>query len=167
MPWALGDVDLGGNLLEVGPGPGLTTDVLRWRTHRLTSVEIDTQLARSLGERTRPSDATGGSGRRVAVVAGDGTRLPFADESFTGAVCLTMLHHVPSADLQNLLLQEVRRVLRPGAPFVGSDSMPSLLFKMVHLYDTMVLVDPATFGTRLERAGFRDVSRRVSIQGDA
>ena len=32
LPWALGEVDLGNDVLEVGPGYGATTDVLgRWR----------------------------------------------------------------------------------------------------------------------------------------
>jgi hypothetical protein len=29
IPWALRDVDLGARLLELGPGPGLTADMLR------------------------------------------------------------------------------------------------------------------------------------------
>jgi hypothetical protein len=29
LPWVLEGCDLGDDLLEVGPGPGLTTDVLR------------------------------------------------------------------------------------------------------------------------------------------
>ena len=31
MPWVLRDAELGAHVLEVGPGPGLTTDVLRTR----------------------------------------------------------------------------------------------------------------------------------------
>ena len=40
IPWVLEAVDLGDDVLEVGPGPGLTTDVLRTRVARLTAVEI-------------------------------------------------------------------------------------------------------------------------------
>jgi hypothetical protein len=40
LPWALAGVDLGDELLEVGPGPGLTTDILRQQTRRLTCIEI-------------------------------------------------------------------------------------------------------------------------------
>src|ERR1700678_2324893 len=45
LPWALGDRNLGDDVLEVGPGPGLTTDVLRQRVTKLTAVEVDPQLA--------------------------------------------------------------------------------------------------------------------------
>ncbi len=150
LPWVLAGADLGDTVLEVGPGPGLTTDVLRARTARLTSIEIDAALAQALRRRT--------TGTNVTVVDGDATAMPFDDQTFSAAVACTMLHHVPSAELQDRLLREVHRVLRPDALFVGSDSTPSLLFRLAHLFDTMVLVDPGSFAQRLERAGFTDVS---------
>jgi SAM-dependent methyltransferase len=152
MPWVLRDADLGARVLEVGPGPGLTTDVLRSRVPALTALEIDPALAAALRART--------AGSNVTVVEGDGTAMPFPDATFTGAVSCTMLHHVPSPDLQDRLLAEVHRVLRPGATFVGSDSTTSLMFRLAHLFDTMVLVDPDAFAGRLQRAGFRDVTVR-------
>jgi hypothetical protein len=68
-----------------------------------------------------------------------------------------MLHHVPTQTLQDRLFQEVERVLKPGATFTGSDSLPSPLFRAAHLLDTMVLVDPGTLAARLTTAGFVDV----------
>lgn len=150
LPWVLRDADLGGHALEVGPGPGLTTDVLRARVPALTALEIDPALASAL--RRRMADTN------VTVVEGDGTAMPFPDATFSGAVSCTMLHHVPSLDLQNRLLSEVRRVLRPGSLFVGSDSTTSFVFRLAHWFDTMVLVDPENFAARLEGAGFRDVA---------
>ena len=88
LPWALGDTDLGDDVLEVGPGYGATTDVLSQAVPRLTSVEIDDELAAML--RDRFADVPS-----VEIVNGDATTLGYADESFTGAACFTMLHHVP------------------------------------------------------------------------
>ena len=34
LPWLVGVADLGDDVLEVGPGPGLTTDLLRARADR-------------------------------------------------------------------------------------------------------------------------------------
>ena len=149
LPWVLRDVDLGDHVLEVGPGPGLTTDVLAKRVRKLTAVEIDADLAAALRGRF--------AGTNVTVEEGDATAMPFPDGTFTGVVSFTMLHHVPAPELQDRLLREVRRVLRPGAVFAGSDSRTSLVFRVAHLADTMVLVDPDTFAGRLEAAGFESV----------
>ena len=154
IPWSLKSIDLGQDLLEVGPGPGLTTDILRRRYARVTAIEVDGALATSLERRLQDTN--------VRVVKGDATTMPFEDGSFSGAVSFTMLHHVPSAALQDRLLAEVFRVLRPGATFAGTDSTWSRAFQLIHLFDTMVLVDPNTFGARLEAAGFTQVSIDVA-----
>ena len=146
LPWALRGVDLGDHALEVGPGPGLTTDILAQRVPHLTAVEIDPDLANRLRDRF--------AGTNVRVEQGDATSLSFPDGVFTGAVSFTMLHHVPSIELQDRLLGEVRRVLAPGATFAGSDSRTSAVFRLAHVADTMVLVDPDTFAGRLAAAGF-------------
>ena len=150
LPWALQGVELGEDVLEIGPGPGVTTDLLRGRTRRLTALEVDAAAAASLQSRL---DGTG-----VRVVHGDGAAMPFADGSFSGVVAFTMLHHVPSTALQDRLLTEARRVLRPGGVFVGFDGVGSFLFRLIHLGDTYTPVNPDTFGPRLEAAGFAEVA---------
>ncbi len=47
----LDGTDLGDDVLEVGPGYGATTDVLSRAVPRLTSVEIDDELAAMLTDR--------------------------------------------------------------------------------------------------------------------
>jgi len=157
FPWALSGVDLGQDVLEVGPGPGLTTDLLHPRVTRITAIEIDPALARSLAARF--------AGTNVKVIQGDATAMPFPDGQFSGAVSFTMLHHVPSADLQDRLLREVRRVLKRGAAFAGMDSRQSLRMRLLHIHDTLVPVDPRTFGVRLESAGFGEVF--IATKADA
>ena len=152
LPLMLENVDLGGDVLEIGPGPGVTTDWLRTRVPHLTALEIDRQLAESLKRRM--------DGTNVTVMEGDATEMSFPDTSFSAVVCFTMLHHVPSPELQDKLLTEAHRVLRPGGVFVGSDSTPSLMWNIYHLFDTRVPVDPETFGGRLEQAGFTDIQVR-------
>ena len=149
LPWALAGVDLGDDVLEIGPGPGLTTDVLRARVAKMTAVEVDPALAGSLARRL--------AGTNVTVVESDGTALPMPDASVSAVVCFTMLHHVPSSALQDRLLAEASRVLRPGGVFAGSDSTTSWLFRQFHRGDTLVPVDPETFPERLSRAGFEAV----------
>jgi SAM-dependent methyltransferase len=149
LPWTLEGVTLGSSVLEVGPGPGATTDLLRFKVERLTCVEVNRTLADALRRRQQNGN--------VEVVCEDATAMSFPDRTFDGAVCFTMLHHVPSAEMQNRLLREVARVLRPGGIFAGTDSLYSRSFRMLHLFDTMVVVDPDTFPARLEAAGFYDI----------
>ncbi len=150
LPWTLKGVDLGSDVLEVGPGPGITTDLLRSRVGHLTCVEIDRALAASLSRRM--------AGQNVTVLCADATAMSsLSDAAFDGAVSFTMLHHVASAPLQDRLLAEVARVLRPGGVFAGTDSIYSPFLRLLHVFDTMVLVDPGTLPQRLEAAGFADV----------
>ena len=44
LPWSLGGVDLGDEVLEMGPGPGLTTDWLRHRCKNITCIEVDPRI---------------------------------------------------------------------------------------------------------------------------
>jgi SAM-dependent methyltransferase len=149
IPWVLSGANLGQNVLELGPGPGLTTELLYPTVWHLTAIEIDSKLAQSL--RSRLGDTN------LEVITGDATAMPFADAGFSGCVSFTMLHHVASAELQNRLLREVCRVLKPGGVFVGSDGLQGLIMRVIHIGDTFVPVDPDTMGARLEAAGFEVV----------
>jgi ubiquinone/menaquinone biosynthesis C-methylase UbiE len=158
LPWALNGTDLGEDVLEVGPGYGATTDVLSQKVPRLTSVEIDDELAAMLTDRFADLPS-------VEIVNGDATSLPYADNRISGAACFTMLHHVPTVALQDRLFAEVARVLRPGAPLVASDSLGSEELKAHHEDDTYNPVDPDTLPDRLAAAGFADVNVRVNDFG--
>jgi ubiquinone/menaquinone biosynthesis C-methylase UbiE len=149
IPWVLEGLDLGDDVLEIGPGPGLTTEVLRQRVPRLTAVEIHDDLATALAERLE--------GTNVEVIHGDATKTGLPDDRFSGAICLTMLHHVPSVELQDRLLAEACRMLRPGGVFAGEDSIASDELRELHVDDTYIPIDPATFASRLEAAGFTEV----------
>ncbi len=138
--------ELGNSVLELGPGPGLTTDMLRQRVNRLTAIEIDPVVAAALDSRLR--------GSNVRVVVGDATAMPFPDRQFSGVVSFTMLHHVPSPALQDRLFAQVWRVLEPGGVFVGADSLQSWRMRMIHIGDTLVPIDPDTVAVRLAAAGF-------------
>ena len=158
LPWALGDTDLGDDVLEVGPGYGACTDVLSQAVPKLTSVEIDAELAAML--RDRFADVP-----TVEIVNADATTLGYADGSFTGAACFTMLHHVPTGDLQDRLFGEIARVLRPGAALVASDSLGSDELAAHHTDDTYNPVDPASLPARLAAAGFIDVDVQTNPYG--
>jgi ubiquinone/menaquinone biosynthesis C-methylase UbiE len=149
LPFGLDGVDLGDDVLEIGPGFGATTRLLaRAVGGALTAVELEphycTRLRSELGD-------------RVDIVQGDATQLPFDDERFSAAVCFTMLHHIPERELQNRAFSEIARVLRPGGLFAGTDSVgDGVVFKLIHVGDNLLLIDPDELPTRLRAAGLAD-----------
>jgi SAM-dependent methyltransferase len=141
--------DLGGDVVEIGPGPGRTTDLLRAQLPHLTAVELDPGLAGALAERL--------AGTNVEVREADATDMPFDDGRFSGAVSFTMLHHVP-AERQDALFAEVLRVLRPGGLFVANDSVPSDELAAFHEDDVYAPIEADGLTDRLGAIGFTDVS---------
>jgi SAM-dependent methyltransferase len=155
LPPALAGVDLGEHVLGIGAGFGATTRVLVDLVPELTSLEIDEASVCRL--RAEFAD-------RVEIVHGDDTDMPFPDRSFSSAVCFTMLYHIPSPQLQDRLFAEVGRGLRPGGMFHGVDSQPSPLFRLLHLVDTMIVLDPAMLAARLTGSELTDASVCVAGQ---
>lgn len=156
LPWAVGDRSLGHHVLEVGPGPGLTTDLLVDLAPRVTALELDRALATELSVRL--------GGRGVGVVLGDAASMPLASDAFSAVTAFTMLHHVPGVGAQDRLLGEAHRVLMPGGVLVGTDGLDTPERRGLHVDDVFVPLVPARLPARLEAAGFIEWS--VETDGD-
>jgi ubiquinone/menaquinone biosynthesis C-methylase UbiE len=146
MPLALDGVDLGDDVLEVGPGPGFTTDVLRTRTKKLTAVEIDPDLAAALADRL--------AGSNVEVVVGDATALDLPSARFTGAASFHMIHHVGPPEAQRQAFSELARVVESGGVLVVADASYSEGSHAFHHSDTYQPMDPETLKALLSDVGF-------------
>ncbi len=154
LPWGLSKLELGDDVLEIGPGFGATTKVLAERPGALTVLELDSGYCERL-RRELPG--------QVTVVQGDATAMPFDEGRFSAVVCFTMLHHLPSAAAQDRLLGEAARVLRPGGLFAGTDSIgTSLFFRLLHVGDTLVPIAPDGLPSRLRAAGLVEQDIRSS-----
>ena len=143
----------GESMLEIGPGPGAATEWLRHEVRQLVALELDERAAAALAARY--------SGTNVEVVVGDATRLDYPDGHFDSVGSFTMLHHVPTAPLQNAVLSEALRVLRPDGVLVASDSLPSNELHEFHLNDTYNPVDPGSLVARLQTIGFDRITVSV------
>ena len=99
LPWIITVADLGDDVLEIGPGPGLTTDLLRQRVSKLTVIELDAELAAALVARL--------SGTNVDVIQADATHSGLGSGRFSAATCFSMLHHMPQAGDQDRLFARV------------------------------------------------------------
>jgi SAM-dependent methyltransferase len=153
LPAVTCGVDLGDDLLEIGPGPGAASEWLRHRVRRLVALELDPSATAALQDRF--------SGTNVEAVTGDATALSYPDGSFDSVGMFTMLHHVPTRALQDAILAGALRALRPGGTLIGSDSLPSNGLHQFHAGDTYNPVEPAALLTRLQTIGFADITITV------
>jgi ubiquinone/menaquinone biosynthesis C-methylase UbiE len=153
LPSLVEGVELGSDMLEVGPGPGAATDWLRSRVDHLVVLEIDPQAAGEL--------ATKHSASNLDVVVGDGSAMEFPDASFDSVGCFTMLHHVATATVQAKVISEMFRVLRPGGVLIASDSLASSELHHFHAGDCYNPVDPACLLVLARALGFSKMNLRV------
>jgi SAM-dependent methyltransferase len=153
IPWALDGTKWAGRVLEIGPGPGLTTALLAPQTQALVCLEVDKQFAANLHAKNR--------GGNVRVLCGDATAMGLDSGTFDSVLAFTMLHHVTPRTAQDALFREVARVLRPGGLFAGADSLDSPIFRMLHWLDDLELVQPEELKQRLRKAGFDQIEISV------
>ena len=150
LPAVTAGIDLGKEMLEIGPGPGAATAWLRERVASLTVLETDPAAAAALVTRHR--------GGNVTVDTGDAAHMPYGNESFDSVGSFTMLHHVPTAATQYQILSQAMRVLRPGGTLLGSDSLASTGLHDFHAGDTYNPVEPALLLVWLRALGFAPVT---------
>jgi SAM-dependent methyltransferase len=150
LPPVLREHDLGDDVIEIGPGPGFTTDILRTRAGHITVVEIDEGLATGLQERL--------AGTNVDVINRDATDTQLPSNRFSGATSFNMLHHVPTADAQDAIFAELARVLRGGGLLIAQDAVYNEATEAFHEDDTYNPIDPAGLPDRLTAVGFGDIA---------
>lgn len=115
------DIDYPGarRLLEVGSGVGAQTEILLRRFPDLHVTGVDLSTAQIDAARARLGAMPWLAGRYDFLQA-DATDLPFEPRSFDAAYLCWVLEHVPSP---TRVLNEVRRVLAPGAPVYVTEVM--------------------------------------------
>jgi ubiquinone/menaquinone biosynthesis C-methylase UbiE len=107
---------VGGDVLEIGPGPGLNLPFYTGAVESLTLAEPEDPMADRLERRLTDSP------HASRVVRAPAESLPFDDASFDYVVATFVLCTVDSPDAA---LAEVRRVLRPGGRFVFMEHVRS------------------------------------------
>lgn len=168
------NIDYGGvrELLEVGSGVGAQTEILlrRFPDLRVSCVDLNqAQLDAAAAHLARLSWCAD----RYTLRQADATDLPFAARSFDGAFLCWVLEHVPSPAR---VLNEVRRVLAPGAPVYVTEVMnasflldpysPNVWRYWMAFNDFQIDSggDPfvgAKLGNLLLAGGFRDVTTEI------
>jgi len=150
LPWVLSGARLGDHVLEIGAGYGAATGHLLKLAPRVTSLEFDPGLLRRLEAKHECAALT--------TLCGDVASLPFADQSFSSAVAILVLHHLKTRDQQDRALREVHRVLRPGGSFFAFEINDGWIHRAAHYKSTFTPVAPESAFARLTNAGFSKVS---------
>jgi ubiquinone/menaquinone biosynthesis C-methylase UbiE len=103
-------------VLEFASGPGYASEFLNRLGYDTVAIDLNPEILAfaqerlTLDQRLDPAWAS--------FLAGDGQRLPFADSTFEGVICLNALHHMPD---YAAALGEIRRILRAGGRAVFSE----------------------------------------------
>lgn len=97
------------SVLDVGCGHGRHARPLAHAGHQVTGVDFSRRLI-TIGR--SESSSVGPAGIRWVV--GEATALPFRDSSFDSAMCVAVLHHLPSPADRIAAVREIRRVVRRG-----------------------------------------------------
>lgn len=167
--------DVGGGLsgrtvLDAGCGTGQFTQVLAGRGARVEAVELSTGMLGAARRKLQPEADSG----QVRFHQASITSLPLADDSVDGAVINQVLHHLPEPGVDAFpvaqqVLDEVRRVLRPGGTLVVNTCSQDQLrdgywyFQLLPERVNRVMLQnyaPLAELTRcLQAAGFGEVSR--------
>jgi ubiquinone/menaquinone biosynthesis C-methylase UbiE len=150
LPWVLSGARLGDHVLEIGAGYGAATGQLRKLAPRVTSLEYDPSSLQKLKAKHECAEVT--------ALCGDAAKLPFADQSFSSAIAILVLHHLKSRELQDRAFAEAHRVLRPGGSFFAFEINDGWIHRAAHYKSTFTPVTAGSAFARLTKVGFSKIS---------
>ena len=147
-------------VLDVGAGIGGPARVLASRCDaRVTALDLTPALC----DANRELNRLVGLSRRIKVVEGDATDLPFEDATFDRVVTI---HASMNIDRKRTMYREVQRVLKPGGRFGFYDIVAGVAgspdYPMPWAGDDSVsfLVPPSTMRALAEEVGLRTLDFR-------
>ncbi|MHC2436902.1 class I SAM-dependent methyltransferase [Bradyrhizobium sp. USDA 4451] len=136
----LGNAELNGQRwLDAGCGTGTLSRLLAARGCDVTGVDASPEMIAAARRRLADLPAERLTFRQIPTIA----NLPFADRSFDGVLCASVLEYVPDVAQ---CLRQIHRVLRPGGVLLVSiPNRGSLLrrgYKLAHAASSRVMARP-------------------------
>jgi SAM-dependent methyltransferase len=153
LPWVMMRYPDGHGLMEAHPEPAPAPPSPATSVLHVTSDQADEQFAAELTGRLVRMNAT--------VVTADSAELPFPDNHFAGAACLTTLHRIPTRRDQDRLLAELCRVLKPGSYLVACDPLPTGPGGTSRVKQALKPIDFFELAPRIRFAGFYDIETEM------
>lgn len=113
-PWIpvldfIADLPPGHRVLDLGSGHGRHARLLTESGRAIVALDFSRRLLQ-IG---RAEMAVSRGPHQIEWLEGDASALPFRDSTFDAALCIAVLHHIPSPEGRKRSLAELRRVLRP------------------------------------------------------
>ncbi len=124
-----------GTGLDLGCGLGLQCQSLNKESYSIYGVDMAFNLlrhARQIG---------------VSAVQADALQLPYPDHSLDFVYTIGVLHHLPGAEYQARVADEVSRILKPGGVFIVHETNPHnplFRFYMGYLFPILRSIDEGT-----------------------
>jgi len=141
-------------IIDVGGGTGLIAKVLRTKTPESDIFVID--LSRGMLQKVH--DPT------LSLIQGDVTTFPLKDETFSLAILINTMHHIPESR-QQIALREVRRILKKqGRIFIIDIWFPNTFLSNLFIKMEKLLVGnthhltPEVMEHMMKEAGFQNVN---------
>lgn len=108
---AIKPIKPGMRVLDLGCGNGLMAGPIMDRGGWYVGVDFSAKFIAGCKKRFTSYIKTG----QAEFVTANAIKLPFKNNSFDFAVSIAVMHHIPSFELRLVFLQELRRVMKPGA----------------------------------------------------
>ena len=112
-------------VLDVGTGTGTMLEMITrsFPEVALSGIDLSPYYTSAAQRRLAALPPRSGSagGRSIELVTGNAESLPWPDDSFDAVTCVYLMHELPRRARRNVI-QEIRRVLRPGGLMVLEDS---------------------------------------------
>lgn len=108
----MSDLKEGKNILEIGCGQGVGTQLIKtyFKPQRIQAIDLDPKMIQRAKRRIKDS--------HVHFEVGDASQLRFKDNSFDAIFDFGIIHHIPN---WRDCLKELYRVLKPGGQLIMED----------------------------------------------
>ena len=131
-------------VLDLGGGTGLLARRLVGRCGEIHLLDESPRMLEQVRQ------------EKIITKVGSGTKAPYPDRFFDAVILSDVLHHVHE---QDLLLDEVRRMLKPGGRLLVNEvDLERFLGRMVGRIENL-------FFTRVFPTGFQNLSDRLESRG--
>ncbi len=138
----------GWTMLDIGCGGGATLQRLLKRSHGAHVYGIDiSEESIAKAQRVNASEL----GRRVFITQGSAEQLPYEDSTFDLVTAVETIYFWPNL---SQCLQEVRRVLKPGACFAVIVEVVDQNTVWTNVVEGMTVYTPIQIQQFLDKAGF-------------